>query len=477
MTRRIVVVGGGISGLTAAYRIIREMGPRAVELTLLEASEQFGGVIATDASQGVVLEGGPDSFLRRKPEAVQLAQDLGLGREIIGTNPNVRGSYIVHRGHFHDIPLGVRVGVPTRLDTLWTTELLSLAEKMRVWGDLILPRKPISSDVAVGTLMRYRFGNGYVDRIAAPMLSGIYAGDIDRLSAQATAPALLTYQARGRSLIREAEHEAKKVPVSGDNSPKAPSGLFVSLLRGVGSLVDALVVALESKASLNRESPVQSITYQSEGFALTLRDGRTFEATDVVLAVPAYRAAQLLTFWDRDARRLLAEIPYADLAVIGAVYAPNAFSRPLARTGFLVPRGEGLEMTAATWVRTKWAYPDDVPLVPVRAFFGRADQQGLLDQSDQAMMETFRREMGYIMGVTDEPRYTRVFRIPQGMPQYLVGHRERAHRILNEAARWPGLKLVGSYFDGVGVPDCIRRANQAAVEVAQAAREPLHSPR
>lgn len=474
MTRRVAVVGGGISGLAAAYRLAVELGNQGAEISLFEASDRFGGVIATDVSQGVVLEGGPDSFLRRKPEAVDLAQELGLGDEIMGTNPQVRGSYIFHRGHFHDIPLGVRAGIPTRLDTLWGTELLSLAEKMRLWGDLALPRQPMGEDIALGSLLRYRLGSGYVDRIAAPMLSGIYAGDIDQLSTAATAPQLLQYQAQGKSLIREAQRSAGPTPRP---AAHASPGMFVSLVRGVGSLIDALVQSLtSSRVRLYRECPVKRLAQSSDGYTLTLADGRTVAATDVILAIPAYRAAQLLAFWDDAARQLLQEIPYADLAVMGAVYEPGAFGRPLTRTGFLVPRGEGLAMTAGTWVRAKWDYPDTTPLVPVRAFFGRAGDRELLTQTDEVMADRFRREMGYIMGVTDAPRYERVFRIPQGMPQYLVGHRERAQRIQAEAARWPGLKVIGSYFDGVGVPDCIRHANDAARELAQTAPSHVSAP-
>lgn len=463
MTRRVVVVGGGISGLAAAYRLLQE-SPEAIDLVLIEASERLGGVIQTDRSQGVVLEGGPDSFLRRKPEALQLSEELGLGAEVIGSNPNVRGAYIFYNGRFHDIPDGVQAGVPIRLEGLFKTELLNQSEKFRLMADLALPRLAFDDDIALGRLLRYRFGDAYVDRIAAPMMSGIYAGDIDLLSCAVTAPQLLKLQRRGRSLIQESQKEAARAPRP---TPAASGGIFGTLARGLGSLVEALESRVRSQARVLLGSPVETVIRTEDGYQVTLANQETLEARDVIIAVPAYQAARMLSFWDDGERALLADIPYADLAVIGAVYQPTAFNRPLNKTGFLVPRNQVAEMTAGTWVRSKWNYPDTVDLVPVRAFYGRAGDVSLLTKADDAMLSQFRQDMGYIMGVTDAPQYQRVFRIPQAMPQYLVGHQHRAAAIRQAAQRWPGLRVIGSYFDGVGIPDCIRHANQAAVELAR----------
>jgi len=462
MIRRVAVIGGGISGLTAAYRLTQYQ-TEPIERSLFEASNRLGGVIQTDRSHTVVLEGGPDSFLRRKPEAIQLSEELGLGAELMGTNPNVRGSYIFREGRFHSIPAGIQSGIPTQLDSLWKSELLTTSDKIRLMGDLTLPRRPVARDVSLGSLLRYRFGNAYVDRIASPILSGIYAGDIDTLSCELTAPQLLRYQSRGRSLIKEAKKHATRVPKHGPR--RADSSLFSSLVRGMGSLVDALERAIEGQVEVHLQSPIRTVTYEGGRYHLTTDRGMSYEATDLVIALPAYRAAEILTCWSDDARQLMREIPYTDLAVIGAVYDPSAFKRSLDKTGFLVPRGEGVEMTAGTWVRSKWAYPDNSLSVPVRAFYGRAGDGDVLERSDDMMLKQFRQEMGYIMGVTDAPEYGRVFRIPGAMPQYLVGHRERMGNIEREVFRWPGLALIGAYFDGVGVPDCIRHANEGVAHL------------
>ena len=469
MTCRIAVVGGGISGLSAAYRIMR-LG-RATEVTLFERSRRLGGVIQSVRQDGVVLEGGPDSSLRRKPEFLQLVDELGLGAEVMGTNPQAQGAYIFYRGHFHDIPGGIQAGVPTRLDTLWSSELLSLGEKLRLWGDFALPGQEASSDVALGALLRQRFGNGYVDRIAAPLLAGIYAGDIDRLSTAAVAPSLLALQSRGRSFVRQsraASQKAKKM-----NTPQQSA--FVSLTTGMSSLVERLSRVFEGQIQVWRDAPVVSLVPCANGFELMTSQGESRFFHGVVLAVPAYEAAKLLTFINPVVRERLASIEYADLAVVGAIYEGRAFNRPLTRTGYLVPRQEGLAMTAGTWLRAKWDYPVSSDDVPIRAFFGRAGQKDLLTQSDEAILATFGRELGFIMGVTDPPRFARVFRTAQGMPQFHVGHGDIIRQLYEEISQWPGLKVIGSYFDGVGLSDCIRHANQAAAELMSTELAPLIS--
>jgi oxygen-dependent protoporphyrinogen oxidase len=462
MTRRVAVIGGGISGLAAAYRIVKESS-ESVELTLFEAGERLGGVIDTDISQGVVLEGGPDSVLRRKPEALDLIRELGLEDRVIGPNPAVRGSYIFHRGHFHDIPLGVGTGIPTRFDTLWASELLSLGEKMRLWGDTVLPRHISGDDTSLGALLRYRFGNGYVDRIAAPMLAGIYAGDINQLSCAATAPQLLAYQSQGRSLV----HEYNAANPRPTTPAGAPPPIFSTLASGLGAIIQALQAAVSRQSRVVLHAPVTRVAAVDGRFEVTVADDATEVFSDVIAAVPAHGASAILKFLDPKTRQLLADIPYADLAVVGAAYRPQSITRPLDRTGFLVPRGEGVEMTAGTWVQSKWAYPNPAGLVPVRGFYGRAGQGGLLSRSDAEMLAVFRREMGYIMGVTDQPVYARVFRAPQAMPQYVVGHLSRMAAVRQALAAWPHFALTGSYFDGVGVPDCIRHANEAARRLIQ----------
>ncbi|AEJ38605.1 protoporphyrinogen oxidase [Sulfobacillus acidophilus TPY] len=474
MTERIhrtVIVGGGISGLTAAYRLVKEgVGHR--EVWLFEKDTRVGGVIQSDVQDGVVLEGGPDSLLLRKPEAVELVREVGLGDTLIGTNPKVRGSYIFRRGRFHEIPAGLQVGIPTGLDTIWKSDLLSWQEKSRLLWDFILPRQPIGEDIALGRLLRYRFGNGIVDTLVAPMLAGIYAGDIDQLSTWMTVPQLLEFQARDRSLIRAA-YRAYKAQPKPTASPSASSGgirgIFATVSDGLEHLARQVAERITQYGGvIHTGQAVEAVeAHGPHQYAVILADGRHIDADQVLLAVPAHIAARLVQSWNRDLAEPLEEIPYADLAVIGAVYRPTAFSRPLDKTGFLVPKTEGLGMTAGTWVRSKWDYPETVEWVPIRAFYGRAGDTTLLSLSDDALLARYRQELAFIMGVTDSPEYARVFRIPRAMPQYVVGHKSRVDRLRNQLTRWPGFFLTGSYWDGVGIPDCIRLATSVAHTMRQ----------
>lgn len=465
MTRRVAIIGGGISGLSAAYRLLQSEGRTPMEVMLFEAAERIGGVIQTDNSQGVVLEGGPDSFLRRKPEAEKLARELGLGSYLIGQNPQFRGAYIFHGGRFHEIPRGVQAGIPTDVASLRQSPLLNRVEKMRLMGDFVLPRQRITEDIGLGQLLRYRLGDAYVKRIAAPILAGIYAGDIDQLSARVTAPQLLTYQSRARSLIQEGQKTALKA--AHNVAQPLGGGLFLTLNQGMGSLVKALERSLVDRVAIHKNTPILSIEHHQGVYQLVDSNQQRYEATDVIVAVPSYRAAEMLGFLEESCRNILSGIAYADLAVVGAVYHPEAFNRSLDKTGFLIPAGEGVGMTAGTWVKSKWAYADESPLVPIRGFYGRAGERGLLAQSDDSILAQFGREMGYIMGVTDMPQYQRVFRIPAGMPQYWIGHHSRIHALRRHLQTFRGLRLIGAYFDGVGVPDCIRNANQAVESLTE----------
>lgn len=446
--RRIAIIGGGISGLAAAYRL-RGQG----EILLYESSKRLGGVIRTDRSQGVVLEGGPDSFLNRKPEAQALCEELGLGPDLIGSNPKTRGAYIFHQGHFYDVPSGVQAGIPTRFDGLWSSGLLSTQDKLRALGDFVLPRRTRGlSDVALGKLLRYRLGDGLVDTLAAPILSGIYAGDIDKLSTRMAAPRLLSYQEHGKSLMREAERAVKQ------KSSPAPGGVFSTLVSGMESLIVALAERLEG-VEVHLGDRVDAITPLATGGFRVMSSAGSEDVEEVIVSTPAYESSRLLDFLPEAQRRHLELIEYADLLVVGLVFKADAFSRPLNKTGFLVPKIEGLQMTAATWVRSKWHYPDASDVVPIRVFMGRAGDTTLLTKTDQELKDLVRDELAYVMGVTERPIYSALFRIPRGMPQYGVGHWDRMVALDEAVEGFPGLHLIGAYRDGVGIPDCIRLAN------------------
>ncbi len=451
-TKRYVVVGGGISGLSACYAL-RAKHP-AAEIVLLEAQNRMGGVIQTDRHGGYVLEGGPDSILRRKPQAVQLAQAVGLNP--IGTNPGARGAYIYQRGRFFDIPPGVQSGIPTDVWALIQSGLLSWSGKARASFDFFLPRitQP-DEDIALGRFLRYRFGDEVVERLAAPMLSGIYAGDIDQMSMEATFPHFKELEQTYRSIVQGARRT--RPPASPGAGPR-PS-LFATFAGGLQSYIDALTASLED-VDLRVNTPVIEVVPAQAGLAEVVTGSETFVADGVVIAVPANQAAILLYRTARMVANVVGAVSYANLAVIGAVYDGSS-EVPSDKTGFLVPRNEGLRMTACTYVSSKWHYPDVPAGTVLRAYYGRAGED-VLTLGEQDLAALYVKEMHQVLPRLGMPAYLKVFRQPQAIPQYQVGHlRKMGAAIQQLRTDCPHVALAGSYVDGVGIPDCVRRAYAA----------------
>lgn len=463
--RRIAIIGAGITGLTAAYRLEAWARDHRVAVSVFEAKGRPGGIIRTTRMAGVVVEGGADSFLTRKPEALQLAYELGLGGDVIGSNPKARGAYIFHRRKFHPIPRGIVYGVPTDLDALRKSGILTSWGKWRVLGDLVLPGQAIDGDIALGQLLRHRFGNQWVDRLAAPILSGIYGGDVDHLSLEAIAPAVAGWLRRQKSLIRAAQKSVAEESLKRATAhfSVGPDSMFATLAQGLSTLVEALAARLQW-TRLRYQTAVTRIEPVPGGrFRLFTNSGDEI-ADAVIVTVPAHAAASLLSFAPVVAEHL-GRIPYADVAVVGAVYRPQAITLRMDRTGFLVPGGQGVQLTAATWVRAKWAYRNDTPYVPLRTFYGRAGQPSVLHRSDAEILDWHHEDLKATMGIDADPIEAAVFRIPQGMPQYLVGHRDRVNQITQRLNAWHGLILAGAAYDGVGIPDCIRQGTSAAQRV------------
>ncbi|MDA8195571.1 MAG: protoporphyrinogen oxidase [Thermaerobacter sp.] len=454
---QIAVIGGGITGLSAAHGLLPWAREQQVAVTLFESQSRLGGVIQTVELAGVPIEAGPDSLLTRKPDALNLIRSLGLGDQLLGLNPGAHGAYIFHRNRLHPIPAGLVAGVPAEMDGLWRTGLLSWFAKARALGDLFLPAAQPEDDMALGRLLRYRFGNQVVDRIATPILSGIYAGDIDALSLQATAPQVAAWARQNKSLMRAAREAARgRQPAR----PPAPS-LFMTVRSGLGRVVESLADSL-SPVAVRLNTPIRRVEpMRSGGFRLQTAAGDRERFDAVILSTPAWAAAPLLDFSVEVQNRLMA-VPYTDLALVLAVYRPQDISLPLDKTGFLVPPGEGVAMTAATWVRSKWDYPTAVPWVPIRTFYGRASAPVNLNLSDADMLQSFQQDLARVMGVRRDPVEARVIRIPAGMPQYLVGHIARIQELRERLKSWPGLYLAGAAYEGVGIPDCVRQGQSAA---------------
>lgn len=450
---RIAIVGAGISGLAAAHALSKRQS--TAEIVLFEANSRPGGVIATMTSHGRVFELGPDSLLTRKSQAVDLCVELGLGDQLIGTR--AAGSLIWHDGRLHELPKGFYMGIPTSEQALLDAPLLSAAAKQRALLDLTMPDTQAPGDQSLGRLLRSRFGDELVDVLIEPLLGGIYAGQIDQMSTQATLPELLDDDFQEPSLIRRiARHLARRPAADASTSP------FQTLACGLAALPERLAQMLNGRIALRLATPVLELTQRSKAIALRTHAG--WEHFDhVLLATPAPVSGRLLEPLSSRAATHLRSIPCADLATVSLLFAAGDLQVP-EKTGFLVPRGEGRAITACTFVDRKWARRHDDGLLAIRVFLGRAEETGLLQNSDQALLDRVREDLKVILRLQTEPLFQVIQRLPQAMPQYAVGHRERMAEIERDLSG-TNIRLIGAALDGVGIPDCIRIAQQASLQL------------
>jgi oxygen-dependent protoporphyrinogen oxidase len=462
MTRRLVVVGGGIGGLAAAHRaaeLARERG-EPVELTLVESRARLGGTIATERADGFLIESGPDSFLSEKPWALALCRRLGVEDRLVGTDDRFRKTFVLLHGRLHALPEGFQLLAPTRLAPFLRSRLLSWPGKLRMGLDLVLPRGA-ADDESLGAFVRRRLGREALERIAQPLVAGIYTADPDTLSLAATMPRFLELERRQRSVTLALWRAGRRSPPAAAGASGARWSLFVTFREGMEELVRALADRLPP-GSVRLKETVSGIE-RRDGWRLGLLDGGGIDADAVVLAGEAHRSARLLRYVDPALAQLLAEIPYASSATVTLGYARAAIPHPLDGFGFVVPRIERRPILACTFSSVK--YPGRAPagFALLRVFIGGATNEGVLDGDDDALVTLARDELGRVLGVAAPPVLTRVARHPAAMPQYVVGHLARVEAIERAVAARPGLALAGSAYRGVGIADCIR-SGESAVE-------------
>ncbi|MES2211223.1 MAG: protoporphyrinogen oxidase [Chloroflexota bacterium] len=456
----VAVVGGGITGLTAAYAL----GRAGIPTMLVETTDRLGGKVRTERVDGFLVESGPDSFVTYRPAALELCRELGLGDAIIRpTDP--RAVNVRTRGRFVRLPDGMGLVLPTRLRPFVTTRLFSPFEKVRMGLDLMLPRDGHDGDVAVGAFLRRRLGGAFVERLAGPLLGGVYGTPIDELSLDAVVPQLREAERDHRSLLLAslAQGHARKQRDGDDEGGGSP---FLSLADGMGQLTDALVGALEAMPSVTVRSNTQvaDLERQAPGFALRLAGGARLHADAVVLTAPAPIAAGLLDSMAADAARSLRTIPHGSTGVVSLGYRADQFPEPLAGHGFLVAGGEPLSIRASTWSSGKWAGRAPDGMVLLRAFIG-SNGERLLAGPDTEIAAAARRDIEATMGVRGEPVLTRVARWHAAMPHYTVGHLDRVAAAVQALAGMPNLVLAGASYRGAGVPDCIAQGRAAAARV------------
>jgi oxygen-dependent protoporphyrinogen oxidase len=467
--RRVVVVGGGITGLATARTLIKRALERArpLSVTLIEQSPRLGGNLRTERVDGFVLDAGPDSWVANKPQATALARELSLGPSLVGTDERHRRYFVAWQGKLHPVPEGLVLGVPTRLAPLAFTPLFSIPGKLRMAAEpFVRPRRfEGDEDESIADFATRRLGREAADRLVAPLLGGISAGDASEISVRASFPQLVAMERQHGSLVRgmRASQRARA-----PSSPKgAPPSAFVSLDQGVGGLVDALEARLRADgADVRTGTAVDGLTRSGPSWRLALSGGQSLEADDVVLAVPGHRSATLLSGVDDAVSRALSDIRYASTATVFLAYRTAELGHPLDGVGFVVPRSLGRSILAATWVSSKWRGRAPEGHALVRAFFGGAAGEGVLAGADEDLTRLARSELGALMGITAEPLWSRVFRFDRVSAQMRVGHLAAMRGIrAGLAERAPGIHVAGGGYDGVGIPDCIRQADEVAIAI------------
>ena len=462
--KRIAIIGGGISGLSAAYCLEKiRKGVAGIEYSLFEAAPRLGGVLVSERVDGCLVEAGPDSFLTEKPWAAQLCRELGLGDEIIGSNDAQRKTYIVVKNRLIEMPDGLMFMVPTKILPTVFTPLFSWGAKIRMARELLHPPKTHEGDESVADMVRRHFGQEMVDRLADPLLSGVYGGDSANLSARAVLPRFVELEKQYGSLSRGMLAARKKMAERMKGRPAQP--LFSSLKNGMQQLVDALLANLNLN-TLHTGASVERVSYGEERWTLQV-NGRSERFDGLIFAAPAHAVAQLLRGAAPELAAELGGISYSSSITTTLIYDRATLRGKDKGFGFLVPRTEGRRMLACTFVHNKFPHraPEDRGIV--RAFLGGLRDQSVLGLTDEEVLSTVTRELKEIAGIVGKPRDYRIYRWNRAMAQPAPGHLERLGRIEQLRKRFSGLALAGNAYTGIGVPDCVRTGSEAANEVAR----------
>jgi oxygen-dependent protoporphyrinogen oxidase len=468
---RVVVIGGGLTGLSAAHRIVEraEAAHRPVEVVVLEAKDRVGGAIWTHRRDGFTLEGGADSFITNKPWGVELCRALGLGDQLRGTDAQHRRSFVVREGRLVPVPEGFVLLAPNRLVPMLTTPILSGRGKVRMLMDLILPRRTDESDESLASFVKRRLGREALDRLVQPLVAGIYTADPNELSLRATLPQFVAMERDHGSLIWAGIRQAKAARSAERNASGARYGLFVTLADGMDTLPRALAAALPTQ-TVRTGTAVRRVGRPDPGapWRVELLDGPAIEAGAVVLATEAHASARLIDGYDPELSLHLRSIPYASSVVVNIAYRRDQVTHPLDGFGAVVPAIEGRSLLAVSFTSVKFPGRAPAGTVLMRAFVGGATRPDLFERDDQAIEALVRSELAGLLGAQGEPLLVDIARHARAMPQYTLGHLDRVAKIRQRAARHARLVLAGNAFDGVGIPDCIR-AGQAAAEEALSA--------
>jgi oxygen-dependent protoporphyrinogen oxidase len=465
--KRIAIIGGGIAGLSAASFLEKARRDGAdLQWTLFENSGRLGGVIQTERRDGFVIEAGPDSFLSAKPDGARLCQDLGIGDQLISSNDADRKTYILVKGRLVPIPQGLEFMVPTRVWPMATTPLFSFKTKLRMAAELFSGARKEAGDESVGDFVRRHFGQEMVDRVAEPLLAGVYGGNAEHLSIRAVLPRFAEMEREHGSLVR-ATLKAKAQFRSKAPAGAKPQPLFTSLKNGMQQMVEALVAALP-QASIRLGQQNLSLRPANDDWHI---EGASIneQFQVVLLAVPALSAAALLRQCHPTLIEGLGKIEYTSSAAVALAY--DEADLPPGH-GFLVPRSEGRKMMACTFVHKKFPHRAPEGMKLLRCFFSSSRMADLLAHSEDSLQQIARQELKEILGLNAEPRFARTFRWDRAMAQYETGHLDRVAEMEKIIAAMPGFHIIGNSFHGIGVPDCIKSARLAVEQITSGVSQP-----
>jgi len=490
--KRIVIIGGGISGLAAAHHLIELSSAqhRPIEITLLEASNRLGGIIQTEQRDGFLIERGPDSFISEKPEALELARRLNIDTHLIETNENHRRSFILRKGKLRSVPEGFQLLAPSRLWPFVTTDIFSFAGKLRMAADLVIPRANTNggADESLADFVRRRLGQEALDRMAQPMVGGIYTADPEKLSLRATLPRFLDMERDHRSIIL-AMRRRGRTGIGPSEMSSGISGarysLFLSFDGGMQVLTDVLQRRLSespadnARTTIRLNTRVQSLerVRAAEGadvWKLRTSQGETLNAEAICLAISAYSAASLLQGVHPQLSQKLGEIRYASTATINFAYRREDISHALDGFGFVVPFIENRSMIACTFSSVKFAGRAPEGYVLLRAFVGGALQPQMFSLDETEMVGRVGVDLQELLGISRKPLFEAVTKWDNSMPQYEVGHLERIAAIGRDVVEFGNLALAGNSYEGAGIPDCIRSGESAAEKLLASVSRTSH---
>ena len=461
---RLTIIGGGIAGLSSAYYATKHI-PDA-QITLIESSDQWGGKITTDRvtfDDGTfIIEGGPDTFLATKPWGVALCKELGFGDRLHGTNQKQKNTYVLHHNKLEPLPDGLAMMIPTNVQAILKTRLVSWFGKARMGFDFLQPAKSLNGDESLGTFVSRRLGREAYDNLIEPLMSGIYAGDGDALSLASTFPYLRDLELKYGSLARGALEMRKKTNGKVQGSRSA----FLTPTTGLAEIVEALVKHLQDNGvKLRLNTSVSQISKIDSRYVVKLEDDSSFDSDAVILATPAYVSGGLLASFDPKLASTLMSIPYASTATVSLAYRQSDLPKPLDGYGYVIPRREGRKALAGTWTSTKFPHraPDGYALI--RVFVGRAGQDIPWDENE--LLELAKEEVKMTSGITAEPMLSRVFMWDKAMPQYNLGHPDKLKQIDAALEKHPSLALAGNGYRGIGIPDCIHSGELAVNKIVE----------